>query len=134
MNWASPKYDPKAAGYKWASDDYKNYGYADHCDLMLIGAYAGASSIYGSTEWTMQGFCKLAANLFKGDVPYYGGPDVGNGSGFENGGQGALMPQIVDACINSADGLFIFDLIHIKMYDYWGDFKKAFDQYLQTLN
>ena len=61
-------------------------------------------------------------------------PDVGNGSGFENGGQGALMPQIVDACINSADGLFIFDLIHIKMYDYWGDFKKAFDQYLQTLN
>ena len=24
-------------------------------------------------------------------------PDVGNGSGFENGGQGALMPQIVDA-------------------------------------
>lgn len=74
------------------------------------------------------------ANLFKGDVPYYGGPDVGNGSGFENGGQGALMPQIVDACINSADGLFIFDLIHIKMYDYWGDFKKAFDQYLQTLN
>ena len=134
VNWASPKYDPKAAGYKWASDDYKNYGCADHCDLMLIGAYAGASSIYGSTEWTMQGFCKLAANLFKGDVPYYGGPDVGNGSGFENGGQGALMPQIVDACINSADGLFIFDLIHIKMYDYWGDFKKAFDQYLQTLN
>ena len=32
VNWASPKYDPKADGYKWASDDYKNYGYADHCD------------------------------------------------------------------------------------------------------
>ena len=101
---------------------------------MFIGAYASTSSIYGSGEWTMQGFCKQAASLFKDDVPFSGGPDIGNGSGFENGGQGALMPQIVDACINSStDGMFFFDLCHIRMHDYWDDIKRAFDDYLETL-
>jgi hypothetical protein len=44
------------------------------------------------------------------------------------------MPDIVDACINaSTEGMFFFDLIHIKMYDYWDDIKIAFDEYLETL-
>ena len=134
VNWASPKYDPKADGYYWAGSNYKDFGYADHCDYMFIGAYASTSSIYGSGEWTMQGFCKQAADLFKGDVPFAGGPDIGNSSGFENGGQGSLMPSIVDACINSStDGMFFFDLCHIRMYDYWNDIKKAFDEYLKTV-
>ena len=135
VNWASPSYDPKADGYRWADADYKNYGFADHLDFMFIGAYAGADSIYGSTEWTMQGFCRQAGDLLKGDVVYSGGPDIGNATGFEKGGQGSLMPSIVDACINSStDGMFIFDLCHIKMYDYWDDVKNAFDKYLATLN
>ena len=101
---------------------------------MIIGAYAGVKNIPGSTEWTMKGFCTLAKDLFAGDVPYAGGPDIGNGSGFEHGGQGAYMPMIVDVCINACtEGLFIFDLCHIKMYDYWSDMKKGIDQYLETL-
>ena len=133
VNWASPKYNT-ANAYNWASADYKNYGYADHCDLMIIGAYASTQSIYGSGEWTMQGFCKRAQTLFANDVTFIGGPDIGNSTGFENGGQGKLMPDIVDACINaSTEGMFFFDLIHIKMYDYWDDIKIAFDEYLETL-
>lgn len=131
VNWASPKYDPAAAGYAWASADYKKYGYADHCDFMFIGAYASATSIWGKNEWTMQGFCSKAREKFMGDVPFAGGPDVGNPTGFQNGGQAAIMPDIVDACINAADGLFVFDLCHIKMYDYWDAFKKGIDQYLE---
>ena len=133
VNWASPSYN---AGnmYNWATADYNQYGYADHCDIMLIGAYASTKSIYGSTEWTMQGFCQRAQRIFAGDVPFIGGPDIGNSTGFENGGQGKLMPDIVDACINaSTEGMFFFDLCHIKMYDYWSDIKKAFDKYLETL-
>ncbi len=133
VNWASPKYETSSY-YKWATADYNEYGYADHCDIMIIGAYASTSNIYGSSEWTMQGFCKRAENLFQSDVPFVGGPDIGNSSGFENGGQGGLMPQIVDACINaSTEGMFFFDLCHIKMYDYWDDIKVAFDNYLDTL-
>ena len=133
VNWASPSYN---AGnmYNWATAEYNQYGYADHCDIMLIGAYASTKSIYGTSEWTMQGFCQRAQRIFAGDVPFIGGPDIGNSSGFENGGQGKLMPDIVDACINaSTEGMFFFDLCHIKMYDYWDDIKKAFDQYLETL-
>lgn len=133
VNWASPKYETSST-YKWATPDYNEYGYADHCDIMIIGAYAGAASIYGSSEWTMKGFCTLAADLFAGDVPYVGGPDIGNATGFETGDKGNLMPTIVDVCINSCtEGMFVFDLCHIKMYDYWDDMKKAFDKYLATL-
>ena len=133
VNWASPKYNAKNA-YSWATPEYTSYGYADHCDIMIIGAYASTQSIYGNREWTMQGFCQKAQPIFAGDVPFIGGPDIGNSTGFENGGQGHLMPSIVDACINaSTEGMFFFDLCHIKMYDYWNDIKKAFDQYLEKL-
>jgi hypothetical protein len=133
VNWASPKYETSSY-YKWATADYNEYGYADHCDIMIIGAYASTTSIYGSNEWTMQGFCKRAQTLFADDVPFIGGPDIGNSTGFANGGQGALMPSIVDACINACtEGMFFFDLCHIKMYNYWNDIKKAFDQYIETL-
>ncbi len=29
--------------------------------------------------------------------------------------------------------MFFFDLCHIRMYDYWNDIKKAFDEYLTTV-
>ena len=130
VNWASPKYDPKADGYYWAGNNYKDFGYADHCDYMFIGAYASTGNIYGSGEWTMEGFCKQAKRLFKGAVPFAGGPDIGNGSGFENGGQGDLMDDIVEACMgNSTAGMFFFDLCHIRMHDYWDDIKGAIENY-----
>ena len=130
VNWASPKYDPKADGWYWAGSNYKDFGYADHCDYMFIGAYASSGNIYGSGEWTMEGFCKQAKRLFKGDVPFAGGPDIGNGSGFENGGQGDLMDDIVEACMgNSTAGMFFFDLCHIRMHDYWDDIKGAIENY-----
>ena len=133
VNWASPNYNAKNS-YSWATEDYSRFGYADHCDIMIIGAYASTESVYGSGEWTMQGFCKKAEEKFAGDVPFIGGPDIGNSTGFPGGKQGALMPSIVDACINaSTEGMFFFDLCHIKMYDYWDDIKKAFDQYLESL-
>lgn len=133
VNWASPKYDPHADGYYWADSDYKNYGYADHCDFMMLGCYAASSSIYGNSEWTMQGFCKQGRELLCGDTVFAGGPDVGNADGFQNGGQSSLIPQTVDACINAADGYFVFDLCHIRMYDYWDAFKQGFDNYLSSL-
>ena len=129
VNWAHPSYDPSKS-YPWASAKYKDYGYADHCDYMFIGAYAGADSIWGNTEWTVQGFCKTAGEKL-GKTPFCGGPDIGNGTGFTDGGKGALMTELIDACINaSTEGMFVFDLCHIKKFDYWDDFKAGFDKYL----
>ena len=114
--------------------DFVEYGFADHCDFMLLGCYAASASIYGTTEWTMQGFCTRARSLLMGDTVFAGGPDVGNPTGWENGGKSAAIPKTVDACINAADGYFVFDLCHIRMFDYWTPFKNAFSNYLNTLN
>lgn len=132
VNWASPDYDARKS-YPWALPDYKDYGFADHCDHMMLGCYAGAASVYGNSEWTMQGFAKRAADLIGDAALFAAGPDVGNPAGFENGGRQDVIPKTVDACINAADGYFCFDLCHIRKYDYWDAFRKGFDDYLNSL-
>lgn len=124
VNWAAPDIRRQ---YSWEDNDYRSTGYADHCDYMLLGCYAAAASIYGNGEWTMQGFCKKARPLL-GDTKFAGGPDVGNPTGWEKGGKGSLIPQTIDACINTADGYFVFDLCHIRMYNYWNNFKEGFSK------
>lgn len=133
VNWASPRFLAHVKYTKWADAEYHKYGFADHCDQMLLGCYAATASIYGSGEWSMQGFCKLAQDLILGDAPFAGGPDVGNPEGWQDGGKSAYIPKTVDACINEADGYFVFDLCHIRMHEYWASFKNAFTDYLNTL-
>ena len=133
VNWASPRYPTHKAYPRWANSEYHKYGFADHCDFMLLGCYAASSSIYGTSEWTMQGFCTRARSLLMGDTVFSGGPDVGNPEGWQNGGKSAYIPRTVDACINAADGYFVFDLCHIRMFDYWTPFEHAFSDYLNTL-
>ena len=133
VNWASPDYNCRNE-YSWATPAYQAAGFADLLDYIFLGAYASTGSVHGSSEWTMEGFCKLGGKRLAGAVEYAAGPDIGNGSGFENGGKASLIPDIVSTCLASADGLFIFDLCHIKMYDYWQAFKIATDAYLETVN
>ncbi len=133
VNWASPKYNTAQFYPAWASTNYKEFGYADHMDFILIGAYASVDRIYGSGEWTVEGFCKNAKMLLQGDSKVAGGPDVGNGSGWENGDQGTALSKTVDAAINAGDGYFIFDLIHVKHFNYWGALKTGIDNYLKTI-
>ncbi len=130
VNWASPNY-AVSSHYPWATLGYKDYGYADHLDVLLIGAYASTSSIYGAGEWSVQGFCKLAHEKVMGDCLVAGGPDVGNGT-WDNGGKSTQVTQTVDAAINACDGYFCFDLIHVKMYNYWNALKKGIDNYIKA--
>lgn len=135
VNWASEQYDLKAneSSYRWVPAGYRKTGFADLLDFIFLGAYAGTGDVHGSTEWTMEGFAKLGAKRLCGAVPFAAGPDIGNGSGFENGKQEALIPDIVDTMLASADGLFIFDLCHIRMFDYWKAFREGIGSYLETL-
>ncbi len=133
VNWASSTYDVSKY-YSWASADYKNYGYAGLLDFILIGAYAAPSDVYGSNEWTMQGFCKLAGNLINGVTKYAGGPDVGN---WYTVGQtpatlSLAVTNSVDACINSGNGYFCFDMSSVKSNGYWDELKAGFDKYKAT--
>ena len=75
---------------------------------MFIGAYAAATSIWGKNEWTMQGFCSKAREKFMGDVPFAGGPDVGNPTGFQNGGQLQIEGQLIVFVVSSVVLLLVF--------------------------
>ena len=82
----------------------------------------------------MEGFAKLGAKRLCGAVPFAAGPDIGNATGFENGKQEALIPDIVSTMLGACDGgMFIFDLCHIRMFDYWNAFQTGIDAYLKTL-
>ena len=135
VNWSSSTYDLRKneSTYKWAPDRYQKTGFADLLDFIFLGAYASTSGIHGNGEWTMEGFAKLGARRLNGAVPFAAGPDIGNSSGFEAGKQEALIPEIVSTMMGSAGGLFIFDLCHIRMFDYWDAFETGINQYLETL-
>jgi len=130
VNWASPNYNTSSY-YKWATLSYKKYGYAALMDQMLIGAYASPSRVYGATEWTMQGFCKLAKDKTKGDCPMVaGGPDVGNWDSSNSATQEQENQAIVNsvaACMGECDGYFLFDMIHLKMANQWEYAKQGID-------
>jgi Uncharacterized protein conserved in bacteria len=130
VNWASPDYKTSSY-YKWATASYKNYGYAALMDQMLIGAYASPLKVYGTTEWTMQGFCKLAKDKTKGDCPMVaGGPDVGNWDSSNSVSQADENQAIVNsvkACMDACDGYFLFDMIHLKQANQWDYAKKGID-------
>lgn len=133
VNWASPKYDTAARFPTWATTDYKNYGYADLMDQMLIGAYASPGRVTGTTEWTMQGFCLLAKERTAGACPMVaGGPDVGNWNtdGLTQAQVNQAITASVAACYNACDGYFLFDMIHLKKADQWSYVKAGIDTVL----
>ncbi len=135
VNWTSSQYNVKKeeSTYKWVPNNYQKTGFADLLDFIFLGAYAGTNGVHGSSEWTMEGFAKLGAKRLAGAVPFAAGPDIGNGTGFEGGHQEALIPDIVDTMLKNSDGLFIFDLCHIRMFEYWKAFEDGINAYLKTL-
>ncbi len=121
VNWASKKYS--ASVYPWASAEYRKYGYADLMEQMLIGAYASPLKVYGSTEWTMEGFCRLAKDKIGKDCPMVaGGPDVGNWDAKNlatPAQENEAIVKSVKACMDACDGYFLFDMIHLKLASQW---------------
>jgi uncharacterized lipoprotein YddW (UPF0748 family) len=135
VNWASPGYDTAANYPAWAGSRYKDYGYADHMDVILIGAYASPTRVYGTSEWTVQGFCLNAKSRIRDDAFVVGGPDVGNGEWAIAGDNvvNRAITESVDAAINACDGYFLFDMIHLKQKNQWQYVKTGIDKYLESI-
>ena len=138
VNWASPRYNTSAYYSSWATSEYKDYGFADLCDVLLLGAYAGIGAVYGTSEWTMQGFCQLGKDKTKGDPGILaGGPDVGNWStdGYTKAQEYTAVKNSVGACIDACGGYFLFDMIHLKLEPAkWEYVKKGITAANQKLN
>ena len=121
VNWTSPKYDlaKEEPTFSWATPEYQATGFADLVDFMILGAYCPAANIHGDTEKTMEGYAKLGRKRLCGDVPFAAGPDIGNEKGFETGDKAGILPEIKETILKEADGFFLFDLCHIRAFNYW---------------
>lgn len=130
VNWASPTFDVGKAFPKWASSKYQEYGYADLMDYILIGAYASPTRLYGDKEWSVQGFCLEAKNKIKDDAIVVGGVDIGNGA-WATTDRAIVNEAVAESAVvamNSSDGYFLFDIIHLKKRDQWEYIKSGIDK------
>ncbi|MBL4561328.1 MAG: family 10 glycosylhydrolase [Labilibaculum sp.] len=134
VNWASPKYNTASAYPAWATARYQDYGYADQMDIILIGAYASPTRVYGTNEWSIQGFCSKAVDKIKDDAIVIGGPDIGNGEWATSSDAviNQAITQSVDAAINACDGYFLFDMIHLKKKNQWEYVKTGINNALNS--
>ena len=101
--------------------------------MQIIGSYAAYSSVYGTTEWTMQGFCRLARQKTAGGPKLLiGGPDVGNWNWDGNATLNQELEAVtksVAACADECDGYFLFDLCHLKLQpEKWNAVKSGLSQ------
>ena len=125
VNWTSPDYDLAAEEptYRWATEAYRKTGIAPLVDMLFLGTYTGADKVHGKTEKTMEGFALLGRKRIGDDTPFAAGPDLGNEPGFNEGNQHEVIPEIIRTLEPITDGLFFFDLCHVRLYDYWECFK-----------
>jgi len=125
-NWASKDYNPTTDNYThWMfTDNYKNYGYADLLDVYMTGVYY--PTLYGSGWYTVEGGLEHAQRLVKDDVPVTSGLYVQVYD--ESPGD---MREAVSLSLNQAQGLMVFDIVHLIQYDYWEQVRKGIEDAME---
>jgi len=131
VNWASRKYDPSKR-YAWATESYRNTGYAEILDFFISGNYyfeltkeeALKAPSKGSEEsgavakneyWqSVEGSCEIVREVTKGVVPVYGGLYVEQYRGHPE-----QFEKAIAMCLRKSDGLMIFDVVHIVNFGWW---------------
>lgn len=139
VNWASSKYDPSKE-YSWATDKYKNYGYAELLDLYTPGCYffevtkgevallneetiKRGEAAMGQTKedwYSVEGSAELAEKVTMSAAPVYGGLYVEQYKGHPQ-----QFEKAVKMCLQKTDGLMIFDIVHIINNGWWNVLEKA---------
>lgn len=152
VNWASPEYDVRTvspSAETWCNDEYIATGYADHVDLLILGCYSKPNTVFGTNDWTSQGFAINGYNRVMGATTVVGGTDFGNFPtenrdylwDVRNDGEGGPTDwtkidflraayDVVGACRNALDGFFLFDICHLQSSpDYWIPVTQALHYY-----
>mgnify|MGYP005841608709 CR=1 FL=1 len=133
VNWASNNYDP-SIDYNWATEDYKNFGYAELLDFFTTGNYffevnkeevmALNAEIKQRSEaamgqekepwYSVEGSAEIANRVVMNSVPIIGGLYVEQYK--ENPQQ---FKRAVKMCLEKTNGVMIFDIVHIINYNWW---------------
>ena len=134
VNWASVQYDP-SEDYEWATPEYKNTGFAELFDWLMVGTYFYEVTIdelqqadetgertedamgEGKEYWySVEGSSQIAMEVTKGVIPVYGSLYVEQYQWEDDPEQ---FRRAVEMARQETDGVMIFDLVHLEQYGYW---------------
>ena len=142
VNWASKDYDPsQVPEYQhWATENYKNTGYAELLDVYMTGLYYSfitkedvdkATGVVGQRSeagmdnsltycYSVEGGAEIAKNITKGVVPVIGSIYVEQYLGDFT----PFGPAVTQA-LKSTDGVMIFDIVHLNKHKLWDELEAA---------
>ncbi len=141
VNWASKNYDPSKE-YNWATENYKNYGYAEVLDLFLAGCYffevtkdevmklnetninRNEAAMGNEKEfwYSVEGSAEIAKRVIMNAVPIIGGLYVEQYKDHPE-----QFRRAIKMCLEKTDGLMIFDLVHLINYNFWSILEDEFN-------
>lgn len=144
VNWASNKYDPSKE-YAWATEKYRDFGYAELLDLYTTGCYffevtkdevatlnveeakrSEAGMGKGKEPWySVEGSAELANKVTMKAVPVYGGLYVEQ---YKERNSAEQFAKAASMCLKMTDGLMIFDIVHLIKYNWWEAMKKGIEE------
>ncbi|MDD2430199.1 MAG: alpha amylase family protein [Firmicutes bacterium] len=132
VNWASEDY---ILGYEWAQSGYERTGYAEVLDYLTTGNYysdvylkdlegkvkakvgmrteAGQSLEY-KPWYSVEGACDMVNEKVLGKIPVYGGLYL-----LQYQDKPEVFKEAMKVCLEKSDGLMLFDLVYVDMYDWW---------------
>lgn len=139
VNFASKEYDPSTE-FEWATEDYKNYGYAEALDLFTTGNYyfevektellAQSDTVEKTLEsglvvkkedwYTVEGSAELVNRVTMGKTPVYAGLYVE-----QYQGKPEQFVKALKMCREKSQGSMIFDIVHIINYGWWDYVKEG---------
>lgn len=145
VNWAAPTFDPSTR-FQWASEDYKNYSFADLLDLYTNGNYYKIVTLdeyresnplvrnETDTEFhrgeylCVEGACRYSRAILDGR-PFVGGLYV-----VDYDTDVEKFKQAVKMNLLESDGLMVFELFHIIRTGWFDPLREAIAEAESTLN
>lgn len=139
VNFASKDYDPSKE-FDWATDKYKNFGYAEALDLFTTGNYyfevdkselksqndstkktLESGLVVEKEDWyTVEGSAELVNKVTMGKVPVYAGLYVEQYKDHPD-----QFVKALRMCRAKSQGSMIFDIVHIINYGWWNELKEG---------
>ncbi len=139
VNWAANTYNTYK-DYSWATEKYKNFGYAQLLDLYTTGSYfyevskeevkqlnekKAATSEAGlhvaKEDWfSVEGATELAKKVTQNKVPLYAGIYVD-----QYGKNKEQLQKAMVMCLQKSDGLMVFDIVHLINNNWFDILKNA---------
>ena len=126
VNWGSPN---NPVPFDWATKNYGKTGYADLADFICTGAYYGvawreeAAEAGRSEGGTVEAAGQVSNRVIADDTFTYASlyllEFANNPDGFRKG---------IQACLETTQGVMLFDLVYLRQYDWWGILEQMFEK------